>query len=38
MKKAAVFGARQGGVVDAPDLTAADNWVVVKIHTAPDVY
>jgi L-iditol 2-dehydrogenase len=35
MKKAAVFGARQGGVVDAPDPTAADNWVVVKIHTAP---
>ena len=35
MKKAAVFGPRQGGVVDAPDPEAGENWVVVKIHTAP---
>ena len=35
MKSAAVFGPEQGGVVDAPHPTAGDNWVVVKIHTAP---
>ena len=35
MKKAAVFGPGQGGVVDAPDPQAGENWVVVKIHTAP---
>ncbi len=35
MKSAAVFGPEQGGVVDAPAPTAGDNWVVVKVHTAP---
>ncbi len=35
MKTAAVFGPKQGGVVDAPNPTAGENWVVVKIHTAP---
>ncbi len=35
MKTAAVFGPEQGGVVDAPDPTAGENWVVVRIHTAP---
>ena len=35
MKKAAVFGPQQGGVVDAPAPEAGENWVVVKIHTAP---
>ncbi len=35
MKKAVITGKRQGGVVDAPDLKAKENWVVVKIHTAP---
>ena len=35
MKKAAVFGPSQGGVVDAPKPKAAENWVVVKIHAAP---
>ena len=35
MKTAAVFGQKQGGVVDAPIPTAGENWVVVKVHTAP---
>ena len=35
MKKAAVFGRQQGGVVDAPEPKASDEWVVVKIHSAP---
>ena len=35
MKKAAVLGPRKGGVVDAPDPRAGENWVVVKIHSAP---
>ncbi len=35
MKKAAVFGPKQGGVVDAPEPKAAENWVIVKIHSAP---
>ena len=35
MKKAAVFGPRRGGIVDAPLPEAAESWVVVKIHTAP---
>jgi len=35
MKKAAVFGRQQGGVVDAPEPKASEEWVVVKIHSAP---
>ena len=35
MKKAAVFGPKQGGVVEAPEPSASENWVVVKIHSAP---
>ncbi len=35
MKKAAILGERQGGVVEAPDPKPVGNWVVVKVHTAP---
>ena len=35
MKKAIIEAERKGGVVDVPDPKAKDNWVVVKIHTAP---
>ena len=35
MKKAAIFGERQAGVVDAPMPRAKENWALVKIHSAP---
>jgi L-iditol 2-dehydrogenase len=35
MKKAVILGERQGGVVDAPDPKPVENWVMVKVHTAP---
>jgi len=35
MKKAAIFGERQAGIVDAPMPKARENWVLVKIHSAP---
>ena len=35
MKKAAILGERQGGVIDAPDPRAKDDWAVVKVLTAP---
>lgn len=35
MKKVIVTGPKQAAVVDVSDPTAVDNWVVVKVHTAP---
>ncbi len=35
MKKVVVSGVRQATLVDAPDLTPVENWVVVKVHAAP---
>lgn len=35
MKKIVISGARQAEVVTVPDPVAKENWVVVKIHTAP---
>ncbi len=35
MQKAIVTGIRQGGVVDVPTPQAKENWVLVKVHTAP---
>ena len=35
MKKAVITAQRQGGVIDAPDPIAKDNWAVIKIHSAP---
>jgi len=35
MKKVIVTGPQQAAVVDVPDPTPIDNWVVVKVHTAP---
>lgn len=35
MQKAIIRGVRQGGVVDVPTPQAKENWVVVKVHTAP---
>lgn len=35
MKKAAVFGPRQGGFAEATNPKATENWVVVKIYSAP---
>jgi L-iditol 2-dehydrogenase len=35
MKRAAIFGERQAGVVEVPDPQPKADWVVVKIHTAP---
>jgi threonine dehydrogenase-like Zn-dependent dehydrogenase len=35
MKQAAILGERRAGLVDAPDPTPKDNWVVVKVHVAP---
>ena len=35
MQKAIITGERQGDVSEVPDPTPRDNWVVVKVHTAP---
>lgn len=35
MQKVVVAGERQAILVDAPDLTPVENWVVVKVHAAP---
>ena len=35
MKKAIIESERSGAVVDVPDPSPKDNWVVVKIHSAP---
>jgi hypothetical protein len=35
MQKAIISGERQGGVTEAADPVAKENWVVIKIHTAP---
>lgn len=35
MKQAIIESERSGTVVDVPDLAPKDNWVVVKIHSAP---
>ena len=35
MKVAAILGERQAGLVDAPDPTPKEDWVVVKIHASP---
>lgn len=35
MKKAVIVEQRKSAVVDVPDPTPVDNWVVVKVHTAP---
>ncbi|HET6383773.1 MAG TPA: zinc-binding dehydrogenase [Armatimonadota bacterium] len=35
MKKAVVTGKRQAAIVDAPDPTPKEDWVLVKVHAAP---
>ncbi|MHB0858734.1 MAG: zinc-dependent alcohol dehydrogenase [Anaerolineae bacterium] len=35
MKKAAILGERQAGLVDALEPQPKENWVVVKVHAAP---
>lgn len=35
MKKVAITGKKQAGLIDAPDPTACGEFVVVKIHSAP---
>lgn len=35
MKHVAITGPRQAVLVDAPDLSPRENWVVVKVHAAP---
>ena len=35
MKQVAVLGAREATLVEASDLTPVQNWVVVKVHSAP---
>ena len=35
MKVAAIFGEREGGVSEVPDLKPVENWVVVKVHAIP---
>ena len=35
MKKAAVLGVRQAGLVEAAEPQPFENWVVVKVHAAP---
>jgi threonine dehydrogenase-like Zn-dependent dehydrogenase len=35
MKRVVITGERQAELVDAPDLKAKENWVVVKIHAIP---
>ena len=35
MKRAAIFGERQGGVVEVPDPQPKAEWVVVKVYAAP---
>ncbi len=35
MQKAAIFGPRQAGLVEAPMPEAKENWALVKIHSAP---
>ena len=35
MKHVIVTGKRQAGVADAPDPIAKEDWVVVKVHSAP---
>ena len=35
MKVAAILAERKGGVVEVVDPKAKDNWVVVKVHSAP---
>jgi L-iditol 2-dehydrogenase len=35
MKKVAITGESQAGLVDSPDPKAKGNWVVVKIHATP---
>ncbi len=35
MKKVVVTGKKQAGVVEVPNPKAKENWVVVKVHSAP---
>lgn len=35
MKQAAILGPSQAGLVEVPDPTPKEDWVVVKIHAAP---
>lgn len=35
MQKVIIQGPKQGGLVDVPDPTPRENWVVVKVQTAP---
>ncbi len=35
MKVAAILGERQAGLIDVPDPTPKEDWVVVKIHASP---
>ncbi len=35
MKQAAILGERSAALVDTPDPTPFDDWVVVKVHAAP---
>lgn len=34
MKQVVVTGVRQASLVETPDLTPVENWVVVKVHAA----
>lgn len=35
MQKAIITGERQSAIITVPDPTPKENWVVVKVHTAP---
>jgi len=35
MKKAAILGVRQAGLIDVPDPQPKEDWVVVKVHATP---
>ncbi len=35
MRKAVITGRQQGGAIDVPTPTAKEDWVLVKVHTAP---
>ncbi len=35
MRVAAIFGEREGGVIDVPEPKPKENWVLVKVHAAP---
>jgi L-iditol 2-dehydrogenase len=35
MKRATIVGKQQAGIAEGPDPNAKDDWVVVKVHSAP---